>query len=169
MDIFTKQVLAWGDGLIHDYLLDVLKRQRVRSPGDEYSTKQDDGITNKMTQVPQVGMGSPTRDIGHEPTAGDPPEISSGNKEERDIYGVDLPPDDEERPGGGRMINPKGEPPVTTHDQVSLQSDDPVMINSLFNSNSDLDRRPRQRTQHFLSTLYNRKPAKMRSAASTSS
>ena len=136
----SKNVIAWGDGLIHDYLLDVLKRNRKRSPGDEYSSKQEDNITDKLIQVPEVGMGHPTRDIGHERTEGDPPNPSSGNQAEREIYGVDVPQDDEVRPGGGRVISPRGEPPAITHEQVMINSDDPVAINSLFVNHDQIGR-----------------------------
>lgn len=166
----NKYVLAaedWGSGIIHHYLLDILRRMRARSPGDEYSSKREDNITPKLTQIPEVGMGSPTRDPLHQRSFGDPPEVGSGNIADRDIYGADVPPDDETKPGGGRTINPRGEPIVPTQQSISLTFDDPVAQNYLFDSNSDLDRKPAQRTRHFLTTLYNgREPVDLRHAAS---
>lgn len=162
MNKFSKTVVAWGEGLIHDYLLDVLKRRRVRSPGDEYSGKQEDNITDKKTKVPEVGMGNPTRDINHERTPGDVPEMTSGYKADQEIYG-DAPADDEDKPGGGRRINPKGEPPAPEQQQIGLMADDPVTINSLFQtSTTDRDRKPSLRTKQMLQTLYNSTPVSLK-------
>ena len=159
----SKQVLAWGDGLIHDYVLDVLKRRRKRSPGDEYSTKQEDNIHTKLVQVPEVGMGNPTRDINHERTQGDVPEFSSYNQADYEIYGADVPQDDETKPGGGRRISPKGEPPVTTHEQTQLLSDDPVAINNLFHpSTQERDQKPSAKTRKLLDSLYNKEPVRFK-------
>jgi hypothetical protein len=162
MKKFSKQVVAWGEGLIHDYLLDVLKRRRVRSPGDEYSAKKEDNINDKKTHVPEVGLGNPTRDINHKRTPGDVPEMTSGYLEEQELYG-DAPADDEEKPGGGRRINPANEPPAPDQKHISLLSDDPVTINNLFHSSTqDRDRKPSPRTKKLLESLYNTTPVRFK-------
>lgn len=161
----SKQIIAWGDGLIHDYLLDLLKRRRVRSPGDEYSSKLDNNITDKKTKVPEVGLGNPTRDINHKRTPGDEPEFTSGYLDDQAFYG-DAPADDEEKPGGGRRISPNGEPPYPTQQSISLSRDDPVTINNLFHSSTqDLDSQSSHRTRSMLDSLYNKTPVRFKHRA----
>lgn len=160
MQKLSKEVIAWGEGLINHYILDVLERRPggKRKPGDQYSRFNDDGVTTKKNIVPEVGLGHPTRDINHKRTPGDVPEFSSYNEADREIYGADVPPDDETKPGGGRMISPRGEPIVPTQQQTSLMSDDPVtkrqVINNLYGE--DRDHNPAG-TKKLLNSLYNEK------------
>ena len=153
--ITSKQVLAWGDGLIHDYLFEVIKDRmsgRWRK-GGPYSRRKGSGIDDsKITQVPVTPGGQREIDIEKEKNPANPPK--PGSSYDKDIeVGYDGQANDETGPGHKR------EPPITDSKTVELLTDDPTTINGLFHpSTTDRDKGTLSKTRTHLQSVYNKQP-----------
>lgn len=161
--IRSKQVIAWGQGLIDEEIFRKVREELDGRTyrGGPYSKKKDTGIENtKITgEAPVAGFGA-GRDIGVEsewvqspqknldPTSGYDKDVELG-------YGGRA--NDETGPGNTR-IQPETSPQVT-----ELLSDNPTTINSLFRPDTtDRDKGTFTKTRQYLEKLYNTVPVRKR-------